>query len=296
MLCKQSLLESVSTTLSEETGEETELRWIQNLSGGDINQAALLRSEGTNWFLKYHEKAPAGMFEAEALALSEISAQGQIKVPAAIALGQDGNTTWLLLEHLELTSRGPASLLGEQLAALHSKSFDQYGWTRDNFIGSTPQFNSTSDSWSEFWRDYRLKPQLEMAKTAAMGTQLISKGERLLESMDQVMNGHRPKASLLHGDLWGGNKAYTHEGQPVIFDPASYHGDREADIAMTELFGGFEQDFYSAYRAHSPLADGYHLRRDLYNLYHMLNHLNLFGVGYLSRCEGMIDGLLAQVR
>jgi len=296
MLCKQSLLESIGTTLSEITGEETELQWIQNLSGGDINQAALLRSGGTNWFLKYHEQAPAGMFEAEALALSEISAQGQIKVPAPIALGQDGNTTWLLLEHLELTSRGPASLLGEQLAALHAKSFDQYGWTRDNFIGSTPQFNSTSDSWSEFWRDHRLKPQLEMAKTAAMGTQLISKGERLLESMDQVMDGHRPKASLLHGDLWGGNKAYTHDGQPVIFDPASYHGDREADIAMTELFGGFEQDFYSAYRAHSPLADGYHLRRDLYNLYHMLNHFNLFGVGYLSRCERMIDDLLAQVR
>ena len=110
------------------------------------------------------------------------------------------------------------------------------------------------------------------------------------------MQGHEPSASLLHGDLWTGNKAFTFEGQPVIFDPATYYGDRETDIAMTELFGGFEPDFYAAYRDHAPLPDGYRLRRDLYNLYHMLNHLNLFGGGYLSRCENMMDRLLAEIR
>jgi len=296
MVHKQSLLESITTVLSGKSASITRLQWVRNLSGGDINQAAQLHGGGRNWFLKYHEHAPTGMFEAEAQALTEISSQEQIRVPAPIAVGQDGNTSWLLLEYLELTSRGPASQLGEQLAALHSISFDQYGWLRDNYIGSTPQLNTVSESWAEYWRDRRLKPQLDMAQAAGFSSRLLVQGKRLLESMDALMKGHQPKASLLHGDLWAGNKAYTHDGQPVIFDPASYYGDRETDIAMTELFGGFEQDFYSAYRAHYPLPDSYPLRRDLYNLYHMLNHLNLFGPGYLSRCENIIDGLLAQVR
>jgi fructosamine-3-kinase len=296
MVHKQSLLESITTVLSGKSASITRLQWVRNLSGGDINQAAQLHGGDRNWFLKYHEHAPTGMFEAEAQALTEISSQEQIRVPAPIAVGQDGNTSWLLLEYLELTSRGPASQLGEQLAALHSISFDRYGWSRDNYIGSTPQLNTVSESWAEYWRDRRLKPQLDMAQAAGFSSRLLVQGKRLLESMDALMKGHQPKASLLHGDLWAGNKAYTNDGQPVIFDPASYYGDRETDIAMTELFGGFEQDFYSAYRAHYPLPDSYPLRRDLYNLYHMLNHLNLFGPGYLSRCENIIDGLLAQVR
>ena len=135
-----------------------------------------------------------------------------------------------------------------------------------------------------------------MARAAGHAERLLNKGEQLLTYMDQLMDGHRPAASLLHGDLWAGNKAFTSDGQPVIFDPASYHGDRETDIAMTELFGGFDRSFYAAYEMHSPLPDGYQLRRDLYNLYHMLNHLNLFGGGYLSRCENMIESLLAQIR
>jgi len=136
---------------------------------------------------------------------------------------------------------------------------------------------------------------LEMAANAGFGGRLIDQGERLLASLDQLLQGHHPVASLLHGDLWAGNMAYTPAGQPVIFDPASYYGDREADIAMTELFGGFEPAFYSAYRSQLPLDDGYPLRRELYNLYHILNHLNLFGSGYLARSEHVIDGLLAQI-
>ena len=135
-----------------------------------------------------------------------------------------------------------------------------------------------------------------MARLAGHSGLLQRNGERLLEHLDQILADHQPAASLLHGDLWAGNKAFTADGQPVIFDPASYYGDRETDIAMTELFGGFTADFYAAYQAHSPLPDCYRLRRDLYNLYHMLNNLNLFGGGYLSRCENMIDGLMAQVR
>ena len=290
------LLESIHKGLTETLGEIAEVKWHRNLSGGDINQAALICSGNTNWFLKYHVHSSSDMFAAEAQALTEISDQECIRVPRPIALGQNDDTAWLVLEYLQLTPNGPAAQLGEQLAAMHKVRYDHYGWIRDNYIGTTPQFNTQSDNWTRFWSDQRLKPQLAMAQAGGFGGQLLKQGERLLESMDQLMDNHQPAASLLHGDLWAGNKAYTTNGQAVIFDPASYHGDRETDIAMTELFGGFEPAFYAAYQAHYPLPDGYQLRRDLYNLYHILNHLNLFGQAYLSRCENMIGGLLAQIR
>mgnify|MGYP001819500384 CR=1 FL=1 len=295
MINKLSLLSSIQNGLNASLGENVDLKWVRDLSGGDINQATLVESGDTKWFVKYHTNAPAGMFEAEALALAEISATKCIRAPAAIAWGEDKTTAWLVLEYLELTSSGPASQLGEQLAAMHEVTSDRFGWTQDNYIGSTPQLNRCSDNWIEFWRDCRLGPQLSMAEAAGFGGRLIERGERLLAGLNQVMQNHNPAASFLHGDLWGGNKAFTPAGQPVIFDPASYYGDRETDIAMTELFGGFGSEFYSAYEAHSPLPEGYPLRRDLYNLYHVLNHLNLFGATYLSRSENIIDGLLAHI-
>ena len=296
MVSNVSLLKSIHKGLSGVLGRVTPLEWIRTLSGGDINRAALIRSGNTNWFVKYHQNAPDGMFAAEAQALTEIADQACIRVPAPIAHGSDGSTAWLVLEHLELTSMGPASLLGEQLAALHTVTSKQYGWGRDNYIGTTPQYNTRCGEWTKFWRNYRLKPQLEMAQSAGHGGILFSRGQHLLERLHHFMDDVQPAASLLHGDLWAGNKAFGLDGQPVIFDPASYYGDRETDIAMTELFGGFEPSFYAAYQAHSPLPDSYRLRRDLYKLYHLLNHLNLFGGGYLSRCESIIDKLLAQVR
>jgi len=293
---KRTLLESIQNGLSASLGKVTEIQWVRKLAGGDINQAALIRSGETQWFVKYHEHAPHDMFATEAQALAELLEQGVIKVPSPVAQGTDGKISWLVLEYLELSPMGPASLLGEQLAALHNIPREYFGWTSDNYIGTTPQINARCDNWAEFWSQHRLRPQFVMAGSAGTAGSLLNKGERLLQSMDQFMQGHQPSASLLHGDLWAGNKAFSFDGQPVIFDPASYYGDRETDIAMTELFGGFEPAFYAAYRAHSPLPDGYRLRRDLYNLYHMLNHLNLFGGGYLSRCENMIDSLMAQIR
>lgn len=295
MTIDNSLLKSIGLGLSTTLERPVEAQWVSNLSGGDINHAALLKSGNTNWFLKYHQNSPAGMFAAEMQALTEIAESGVIKVPAPIAHGSDGKTAWLVLEHLELTSDGPASNLGKQLALMHEHTFERYGWIQNNYIGTTPQFNAPCDNWTQFWRERRLKPQLDMAKAGGFGVGLQDIGERLLDCMDQLMDGHQPVASLLHGDLWAGNKAFTRQGQAVIFDPASYHGDRETDIAMTELFGGFEPDFYAAYQDRYPLPDGYSLRRNLYNLYHMLNHLNLFGSGYLSRCINMINSLMAQV-
>lgn len=295
MTSKLSLLESIQAGLYERTGKLTDLQWVRSLHGGDINRAALIKSGEKSWFVKYHVNAPEGMFEAEALALDKIAATRCIRVPEAVAWGSDDDTSWLVLEHLDLTSSGPSELLGEQLAAMHEVRGDYFGWPHDNYIGSTPQFNQATGNWVEFWRDYRMKPQLALAESAGFGGRLSASGGRLLSSLEQLFGDHEPSPSLLHGDLWSGNKAFTTAGQPVIFDPASYYGDREADIAMTELFGGFGNAFYEAYLSHSPLPDGYTLRRELYNLYHMLNHLNLFGGGYLSRCESIIDSLLAEI-
>ncbi len=271
------------------------MEWADRLPGGDINQAALLTDGTRKWFLKYHHNAPDGMFEAEAQALAETAQQDCIRVPAPIAYGKTGNTDWLVLEYLELRSHGSEALLGEQLAALHHVTAGQHGWHSDNYIGSTPQYNTRCDDWLTFWREYRLRPQLEMARTTVYGKRLANAGERLLDNLHLLLADHQPAASLLHGDLWSGNKAYLADGKPVIFDPAAYYGDRETDIAMTGLFGGFGADFYAAYQARYPLPTGHQLRHDLYNLYHMLNHLNLFGGGYLSRCERIINTLLARV-
>ena len=296
MVNRDSLLESIGRCLSATLGKTVKLEWVHGLSGGDINHAALIRSGNSHWFLKYHQNAPDGMFAAEASALREISDQECIRVPTPIDYGRDGSTSWLVLEYLELTSTGPASQLGEQLASMHAVTGKQYGWHRDNYIGSTPQHNRQCQDWTVFWRDYRLRPQFQMAQSAGHGDRLFGTGEQLLECLELFMGDHQPAASLLHGDLWSGNKAFTRDGQAVIFDPATYYGDRETDIAMTELFGSFEPAFYSAYRAHSPLPDGYEMRRDLYKLYHLLNHLNLFGGSYLSSCENTVNRLMAQVR
>ena len=185
--------------------------------------------------------------------------------------------------------------LGQRLAGLHRSSAERFGWHRDNTIGATPQSNRWTASWIEFWRTQRLGFQLELAARNGYGGSLQRRGEQLLAQLDALL-AHDPAPSLLHGDLWGGNAAATPAGEPVLFDPACYYGDREADLAMTELFGGFAPAFYSAYRDTWQVDAGYAVRRDLYNLYHVLNHLNLFGGGYRAQAEGMIERLLSEVR
>ena len=179
---------------------------------------------------------------------------------------------------------------------MHRITTDRFGWWRDNTIGSTTQVNTQEDNWLDFWRDHRLGFQLDLAERNGGGKRLRDSGEALMDSLPALLQGQPVEASLLHGDLWSGNYFYTTGGQPAIFDPAVYYGDREADIAMTELFGGFGRDFYAAYRNAWPLDDGYSMRKTLYNLYHVLNHFNLFGGGYLSQAGTMIDQLLSEVR
>ncbi|WP_295454408.1 fructosamine kinase family protein [uncultured Thiodictyon sp.] len=265
------------------------------VGGGCINDAVILTAGERSYFVKTNAAARHTMFEAEAAGLAELAAAGALRVPAPVCWGQTATRNFLVLERLELGGPTRGATAGRQLAELHRSGSATFGWSRDNFIGATPQSNTPSHDWAAFWRDQRLGFQLELAARNGYARGLQDAGEQLRCDLDAVLT-HRPQPALLHGDLWGGNLGWLPDGAPVIFDPAVYYGDREADLAMTELFGGFGADFYAAYREAWPLDPGYTVRKTLYNLYHILNHLNLFGSGYLGQARGMIDRLLAEVR
>jgi len=261
----------------------------QPVSGGDISAAWRVG----NLFLKTGPASSSDMFSAEAEGLSELAAPGAIRIPQVVACGVHSDTAFLATEWLELgrATRDTEARLGEQLALLHATTRDRFGWHRDNTIGLTPQHNDWSDDWIDFFRERRLGFQLQLAAEHGFSGSLQEQGARLLKRLPVFFENHGPRPALLHGDLWGGNWGSC-EGAPVIFDPAVYYGDPESDLAMTRLFGGFGPAFYDAYAAHTPPAAGSHDRCDLYQLYHVLNHLNLFGSAYLGRAQELINKLL----
>ena len=249
------------------------------VSGGCIHRCYRATLGGRPVFLKMNEASFADAFAAEADGLAALRAAG-CTAPEPLSHGAAAGSAFLLMEFLPLKSAGDFAALGTMLAALHRRQGKRFGWARDNFIGSTAQANGACESWAQFWRERRLAPQLALARRN--GYDLDAEGAW------QLPEGHEPPASLLHGDLWSGNVGFLGEGAPVLFDPAVYYGDREADLAMTELFGGFPGEFYSAYKEAWPLPAGYERRKHLYNLYHLLNHLNLFGGGYLGQVKATL--------
>jgi len=251
-------------------------------SGGCIHDCYRVGIRGASRFLKTNSGEYADAFAAEADGLAALRAAG-LRAPGPFSHGTAGGHAYLVLEYLELDGRADFAALGRMLAAAHRNTGPRFGWQRDNYIGATPQQNGWCDDWGEFWRERRMKPQLELARTK--GYVFETRG------LFELLNKHQPQPSLLHGDLWSGNAGFTAEG-PVVFDPAVYYGDREADLAMTELFGGFPRQFYAAYQAAFPVEKGYETRKHLYNLYHLLNHLNLFGGGYLAQVRSTLRLLL----
>ena len=233
------------------------------------------------------------MFTAEAEGLAALAAAGAIRVPEVFRTGVDGVTAFIEMEklHLERPTRDIETRFGEQLAALHGVTADRFGWHRDNTIGLTPQRNEWSDDWVDFFREQRLGFQFKLAAQNGYADALQEQGARLLKRLPIYFEDHDPRPALLHGDLWSGNWGSA-DGAPVIFDPAVYYGDPETDLAMTRLFGGFGPAFYEAYAALMPPTSGSHDRSDLYQLYHVLNHLNLFGSAYLGRAQELINTLL----
>jgi len=289
--------QAIAERISAVTGSPFRVHQQQSAGGGCINQAVVLADGPQRYFVKLNTAARVDMFAAEAEGLEALRASGTIRAPEPICWGTDGaGSAFLVLEYIEFRRGDALDALGEQLAALHRTSAPQFGWQRDNTIGSTPQINSPADDWARFFEQWRLGYQLELAAANGYGGRLQARGEQLREHIDEFFPGYSPQPALLHGDLWGGNWAADSAGAPVIYDPAVYFGDREADLAMTELFGGFGTRFYRAYENSWPLDPGYATRKTLYNLYHVLNHLNLFGGGYRSQAEGMIERLLAECR
>ena len=269
---------------------------LTSVNGGDICDAYKIESGSQTYFLKTHKASMYNMLRCEAVNLSTIAATNTIKTPQVISHGETKSYSFLLLEYLDLVHSGSHAELGIKLAKLHQHSASYFGWEEYNWIGASSQPNEKYEDWISFWREMRLSHQVDLAKANHAPRSLVKSCNRLLSDYYPIFTDYSPKPSLLHGDLWSGNFAFIADGDPVIYDPASYYGDHEADLAMTELFGGFSQDFYSAYNEHFPIDAGYRVRKDFYNLYHVLNHFNLFGGGYANQAERLCEKVLSEIQ
>ncbi|PKO56508.1 MAG: hypothetical protein CVU28_02705 [Betaproteobacteria bacterium HGW-Betaproteobacteria-21] len=267
---------------------------LRAIGGGCINRAFEVCAGDRSYFLKLNDADAQSMFEAEADGLAALAGSSAFRVPRVLACGATGDEAFLLLEHLQLRPLASAEdglRFAEALVQLHQDTGEHFGWVRDNFIGASPQVNEQHEGWGQFFVKCRLMPQLQLARSRGFDAVAGRESAQLLDRVPALFLDYRPRPSLLHGDLWHGNAAMDAEGRPVIFDPAVYRGDRDADLAMSELFGGFPTAFYATYRAAWSPAEGYEQRKTLYNLYHVLNHLNLFGRAYLGQAERMIRTL-----
>lgn len=293
----ESLWSAIAAVINTQRDRPSLIQQAQPVGGGRINRSyRLVLEDGQAWFVKLNQRDSLAAFAAEAEALTAIAASQTIRVPQPIAWGETNRSAYLVLEWLEL-DRGPTDWrqMGAQLAQLHrqTRSPQGFGWHRDNVIGQTPQINPWQWDWGAFWQVQRIQFQLDLA---ARNGYRWPHAQALCDRIPDLLADHQPKPALVHGDLWSGNASFLADGTPVIFDPATYYGDREVDLAMTELFGGFPPAFYEGYRQVWPLDPGYRSRRDLYNLYHVLNHVNLFGGGYVHQAQRLIDRLLATNR
>ncbi len=283
-------------TILRELGLDAARASARPLHGGDINRAWRLDVGARRFFVKVNRAELLPMFEAEKAGLDTIRNSRSIRVPEVFLTGSAGSNAYIVMEFIELGGRADDERLAQALAAMHHFGQDRFGFDCDNTIGSTPQINTWTVDWIEFWREHRLGFQLELAASRGADAATIDAGVELGQRLPDFFSDYRPRPALLHGDLWGGNQGADAEGAPVIYDPACYYGDHEADLAMMELFGSPGQRFFTAYHDLFPIDRGYRLRRELYNLYHILNHYNLFGGGYGAQAHAMIGRLLAATR
>ncbi|MGB2926108.1 MAG: fructosamine kinase family protein [Limnothrix sp.] len=287
-----SFWQAIAAHIAATTNSPFEIETQISVSGGCINDGYKISGSACHYFVKLNRPNQLAMFAAEALGLEQMRATETICVPKPICWGETQSNSYIVLEWLSLGSGNGAAwrAMGRQLAAMHRAGGSlQFGWDRNNTIGSTPQINSWTDNWADFWAETRIGYQLRLAKRN--GGQFPDL-KQVIERVRALLQDHEPQPALVHGDLWSGNAAIATDSTPVIFDPAAYYGDREVDIAMTELFGGFAPSFYQGYNDVWPLDLSYSDRRDLYNLYQILNHFNLFGGGYGSQANRIIERFL----
>ena len=286
-----SLESALPDVIRKATGKASPVRRLAPVTGGCINQASRIElDDGRRFFLKSNPRPLPRLFESEAEGLQALRQAGFLRVPEVVAWGggQDGLPHFILLECIATGRPGPGFFesFGRSLAQLHRQArSERFGFEAGNYLGSTPQPNQWCSDWVQFFRQCRLGHQLEMARKNGLSDPDMDRlGQRLLDRLEDWIGHPQEPPGLLHGDLWGGNFLCDDQGDPVLIDPAAYYGRGEADLAMTQLFGGFDSRFYDAYQEVHPLAPGSQERLEIYKLYHLLNHLNLFGRSYFSGC------------
>jgi protein-ribulosamine 3-kinase len=269
----------------------------KRIDGGFTDSSAQVATEHGPIFVKYGAPTLFARFHAEVAGLKLLTQSQAVRVPQVLGNACDDSCAFIALEWIDFrqNTRSSEALLGERLAWQHRVLDSNFGLEFDNSIGANPQRNTWCADWIEFFREHRLRAQLKLAKQHDASAEMLDRGALLCEVMDALFGSYSPMPSLLHGDLWGGNWGTDRSDMPVIFDPAVYFGDREADIAMTKLFGGFGPAFYTAYHSTWPLDQAAGTRTPLYNLYHVLNHFNLFGGAYESKALSMMNRLLAEL-
>ena len=270
-----------------------------SVGGGCISAAfkvTVVRRQDCALFVKCNEGTFLRNFQCEQEALAELGAVGAIEVPKPLASGLVGNKAWFVASWIDQSpiTQDFFETFGRQLARLHrSSNGPEIGWPRDNYLGAAHQPNASCDSWSDFVSEHRIGYQLRWAITQGYDDRGLREGcESIMQNMSDLLAGRDDNASLLHGDLWSGNYLCGSNGEPVIIDPAVYRGCREAEFGMLKLFGGCPVTFYQAYQQENPMPDGWERRVRIYVLYHLLNHLNLFGSGYLNQCRTLASEIL----
>lgn len=265
---------------------ETPIQW----SSGGLNQTAVAQTDRGPFFIKRHPSQDLGMYQAEFAGLEAVKATHSIRVPIPYHCDYGEEGVYLIMEHLELASHDGQSLhdLGTSLARMHLCSGpESFGFEMDNTIGTTPQINTWTENWVEFFLTHRLSSQLQLIEEQYRDTVLRKEAEGVLARFPDFFKGLDVKPCLLHGDLWGGNTGKDSEGRAVIYDPAVYYGHHEAEFGIITMFGGFSEDFYRGYETLIPRQEGFSERVDIYRLYHTLNHYNLFGSSYRESCLGI---------
>lgn len=288
-------LPTIERAIRAACGNAFRIATAEAVGGGCISRALAVGDGHTRYFVKIDAADTRERLEAEADGLAAIRARASLRTPAVITVDADETHAVLVLEHLDLrplAAGTDAERFGRALAELHRPAAERFGWPRDNFIGRTPQANAPQDSWPQFVINCRLLPQIALARSRGHGPQLPRELDQVLARVPALFLDYRPQPALIHGDLWHGNAAVLPDGAPVVYDPAVCFADREAELAMCELFGGFPSGFFAAYREAYPLAEGYEQRKQLYCLYHLLNHLNLFGRAYLGEVRRVTDRLM----
>ena len=284
----QELKSKLENALSQSRVITGEIESLTRVGGGDINEAFLVKTWQKKYFIKLNkpDRYP-GMFEAEKKALEILICRSNFKIPKPIIVGEISDYRFILMEWIEMQSHGDWNQFGQSLAEIHRETQSHFGLDHQNYIGSLFQDNTFEPSWSEFYINRRLHPLCKKAfDKGQLNRSTLKAFENLYRKLDEIYPNEPP--ALLHGDLWGGNRAFTTEGNPCIYDPAVYYGHREIDLAMTRLFGGFPDEMYHAYHQKYPLEPGWEARISIGQLYPLLVHVILFGGGYAGQVQSIL--------